>query len=394
MNETIILDAEVSEVNTHSDVVKPSQELMKTVIHKLNEKGEVNLAVISAEEKAKYDQLNKSLVVSDINSIANYGSDLQNTMSKYSNDFLTAVRASKTGEVGELVNGLLGELDFIDVDDLKTPSKFKQLIRQIPLLKKMVTSVDKIFKKYDSIAKNVDDISKKISVTRLSSLRDNNALQVMFDNNIVYGKQIEELIIAGKLKLEEVDDNINTMLSNSQDYEAHNIQDAQEFRNNLDRRLNDMITLHYVMKQSLPQIRTVQYNNVAIADKAQSIIATTIPVWKNQLSIAVALYNQKANIEAHRKISDTTNMILKKNAEMLKLNSIDVARENERSVVDVETLKKTTEDLITTVREVKQIHEEGTARRRAAEIEIAKLGKELEANMTAIGSNSSHKYLS
>jgi uncharacterized protein YaaN involved in tellurite resistance len=136
----------------------------------------------------------------------------------------------------------------------------------------------------------------------------------------------------------------------------------------------------------LPQIRTVQYNNLAIADKAQSIIATTIPVWKNQLSIAVALHNQKANIEAHRKVTETTNTILRKNAEMLHQNSLDVARENERSVIDVETLRDTTRQLIDTIKEVKQIHEEGAAKRKAAEEEIRKIEGELETSMTALSS--------
>lgn len=336
---------------------------------------------MSEEEKQKYAKLNKSLVVTDINSISNYGSDLQNTMGKYSTDFLTAVRANQSGEIGGLINDLLNELGYIDVDELKEPSLVKKLIRKIPILKNLVTSVDKILNKYDSIAKNVDDIARKITTTRLASLRDNNALQVMFDNNVIYGKQIEDLIVAGKLKLEEVNKTLAHMMENQDQYESHQIQDVQEFAHNLERRLTDMLTLRYVVKQSLPQIRTVQYNNIAIADKAQSIIATTIPVWKNQLSIAVALNNQKERIEAHRRITDTTNTILRKNAEMLHQNSVDVARENERSVVDIETLRDTTRELIDTIKEVKQIHEEAAAKRKAAEEEIMKIESELDSSM-------------
>ena len=302
-------------------------------------------------------------------------------MGKYSNDFLTAVRTPQSGEIGTLITDLLSELDYIDVDELKEPSALTKVIRKIPILNKLVKSVDKILNKYDSIAENVDTISKKIAVTRLSSLRDNNALQTMFENNIIYGKQIEDLIVAGKIKLDEVNSTLNEMMENQDQYEPHQIQDVQEFAHNLERRLSDMMALRYVIKQSLPQIRTVQYNNIAIADKAQSIISTTIPVWKNQLSIAVALHNQKANIEAHRKITETTNTILKKNAEMLRQNSTDVARENERSVIDIETLRDTTRQLIDTIKEVKQIHEEGAAKRKAAEEEILKIESELDTNM-------------
>ena len=386
MTESPILDANVIELGDRPNVD------VKREIRVIDDNGNINISAISEEDKKRYSQLTRNLVVTDINSISNYGSDIQNVMGKYSNDFLTAVRTPQSGEIGTLITDLLSELSYIDVDELKEPSALTKVIRKIPILNKLVKSVDKILHKYDSISENVDAISKKIAVTRLSSLRDNNALQTMFENNIIYGKQIEDLIVAGKIKLDEVNSTLNEMMENQDQYEPHQIQDVQEFAHNLERRLSDMMALRYVIKQSLPQIRTVQYNNIAIADKAQSIISTTIPVWKNQLSIAVALHNQKANIEAHRKITETTNTILKKNAEMLRQNSTDVARENERSVIDIETLRDTTRQLIDTIKEVKQIHEEGAAKRKAAEEEILKIESELDTNM--ISSSNMLKLLS
>ena len=359
----------------------------------INDNGVINLDNISSAEMERYSRLNSSLVVTDINSISNYGADLQNTMGKYSNDFLTAVRGSNGGEIGELINNLLGELNYIDVDELKAPSTFQKFIRNIPILNKLVANVEKMLHKYDSITKNIDSLTQKITATRLASLRDNNALQSMFENNIAYGKQIEDLIIAGKIKSEEVKKQLAEMQANADQYESHEIQDVMEFQNNLDRRLNDLLMLRYVIKQSLPQIRTVQYNNIAVADKAQTIIATTIPVWKNQLSIAVALHNQQANIEAHRKVTDTTNLILRKNAEMLRQNSSLVAKENERSFVDIETLRTTTQQLIETIREVKEIHEQGALQRKAAEDELVKIETELNTNMIGTSSNAKTFYL-
>lgn len=385
--ETPILDANVVEIPS----TKPTVDIAREVTQVINEKGEVNLSLLSPTQVERCNKLNKSLVVTDINSISNYGADLQHTMTRYSNEFLKAVRGSQGGEVGELINNLLTELDYVDVDELKEPSALKKIVRKIPILRNLVGSVEKVLHKYDSIQKNVDTIQKKIEVTRLTAMRDNNALQTMFENNIQYGKQVDELIIAGKLKLQEVNEQLNEMMANPQNYESHEIQDVQEFAHNLERRLSDMMTLRYVVKQSLPQIRTVQYNNIAIADKAQSIIATTIPVWKNQLSIAVALHNQKGNIEAHRRVTETTNTILKKNAEMLRQNSVEVAKENERSVVDIETLRESTQQLIETIKEVKQIHEEGAEKRRAAEAEIMKIESELDNSMTQI--QTSMKYL-
>ena len=362
-------------------------------VKRINEDGSVDTSNLTSSELTKYNKINSVLKINDINSIANYGSDLQNAMSKYSGEFLSTVRNQQSGEIGGLIDNLLGQLDYIDVDDLKAPSKFVRFMRKMPIVKHMVKSVEKVLQKYDTIENNIDTISKKIQATRLTSIRDNNALQIMFNNNVEYCNQIEQLIIAGKIKLEEINSTINEMLQNPNDYEAYQISDAQNYQHSLERRLNDLNTLRYIMRQSLTQIRTVQNNNIAIAERAQTIVNTTVPVWKNQLSIAVALYNQKDSIDAHRKISETTNEILKKNAELLHTNSVEVAKENERSVVELETLKTTTAKLIETIREVKEIHANSTAQRRLAEQEMQKLETELDNKMISIGSISDIKQL-
>ena len=383
-------------MNTETITVVPVNvvdNVESTKVKRINEDGSVDTSNLTSSELTKYNKINSVLKINDINSIANYGSDLQNAMSKYSGEFLSTVRNQQSGEIGGLIDNLLGQLDYIDVDDLKAPSKFVRFMRKMPIVKHMVKSVEKVLQKYDTIENNIDTISKKIQATRLTSIRDNNALQIMFNNNVEYCNQIEQLIIAGKIKLEEINSTINEMLQNSNNYEAYQISDAQNYQHSLERRLNDLNTLRYIMRQSLTQIRTVQSNNIAIAERAQTIVNTTVPVWKNQLSIAVALYNQKDSIEAHRKISETTNEILKKNAELLHTNSVEVAKENERSVVELETLKSTTAKLIETIREVKEIHANSTAQRRLAEQEIQKLETELDNKMISIGSISEIKQL-
>lgn len=383
-------------MNTETITVVPINvvdNVESTKVKRINEDGSVDTSNLTTSELSKYNKINSVLKINDINSIANYGSDLQNAMSKYSGEFLSTVRNQQSGEIGGLIDNLLGQLDYIDVDDLKAPSKFVRFMRKMPIVKHMVKSVEKVLQKYDTIENNIDTISKKIQATRLTSIRDNNALQIMFNNNVEYCNQIEQLIIAGKIKLEEINSTINEMLQNPNNYEAYQISDAQNYQHSLERRLNDLNTLRYIMRQSLTQIRTVQNNNIAIAERAQTIVNTTVPVWKNQLSIAVALYNQKDSIEAHRKISETTNEILKKNAELLHTNSVEVAKENERSVVELETLKTTTAKLIETIREVKEIHANSTAQRRLAEQEMQKLETELDNKMISIGSISDIKQL-
>lgn len=348
---------------------------------KLDKDGNVNLENITSEEAAKYKEIGKAIEPSDVNSILNYGSEAQNSMEKYSNEFLTSVRTYNSGEVGGLINELLTELNYIDVSELEQ-SGFKSFLSKIPFLKKLVVDVKKLFQKYDVVVNNIDKITNKIKAGRLNSIKDNTALQTMFDSNVGYIHQMEELIISGQLKYNELSIKLAEMEGRPADYQDYEIADLRDFISRLDKRLADMKIVRFIMLQSLAQIRVVQNNNTSIAEKAQSIISTTIPVWKNQLTIAVALQRQKANVEMQKKISDTTNTILQKNAEMLKQNSIDVAKENEKTVVSIETLKATTSSLIDTLNEVKQIHEAGAASRRVLDTELKNLEEELKKNVT------------
>lgn len=350
---------------------------------KIDKDGNVDLTVLSPADELKYKELGKSLQPSDVNSILNYGVETQNSMEKYSNDFLSSVRTYNSGEVGGLINELLTELNYIDVNELEQ-SGFKSFLSKIPFLKNLVTDVKKLFQKYDVVVNNIDKITNKIKAGRLNSIKDNSSLQTMFDSNVNYIHEMEELIISGQLKYNELSLKLTEMEGRPADYQDYEIADLRDFVSRLDKRLADMKIVRFIMLQSLAQIRVVQNNNTSIAEKAQSIVSTTIPVWKNQLTIAVALQRQKANVEMQKKISDTTNTILQKNAEMLKQNSIDVAKENEKTVVSLETLKMTTASLIDTLNEVKQIHEAGAQSRRVLDGELKTLEAELKKNVTRV----------
>jgi uncharacterized protein YaaN involved in tellurite resistance len=359
------------------------EEPLNNLPVKLDKEGNADLARLSPDELKKYSEMNKSLEPSDVNSILNYGVEAQSSMEKYSNDFLVSVRTYNSGEVGGLINELLTELNYIDVSELEQ-SGVKSFISKIPFLKNLVVDVKKIFQKYDVVVNNIDKITNKIKAGRLNSLKDNSSLQTMFESNVAFIHEMEELIISGQLKHQELSVKLAEMEGRPNDYEDYEIADLRDFVSRLDKRLADMKIVRFIMMQSLAQIRLVQNNNTSVAEKAQSIISTTIPVWKNQLTIAVALQRQKANVEMQKKISDTTNTILLKNAEMLKQNSIDVAKENEKTVVSLDTLKRTTSSLIDTLNEVKKIHEEGDKSRRVLDTELKNLETELKKNVTQV----------
>ncbi len=358
-----------------------SPENTTTAVTRVDKEGNVDVSSLTPAEQQRFNDISKSLVPGDVNSILNYGVDVQNSMEKYSNEFLSSVRTYNSGEVGSHINELLTELNYIDVDELNQ-SGFKRFLSKIPLLNKMVFDVKKLFQKYDTVVGNIDKITNKVKAGRLNSIKDNSSLQTMFDNNKTYIAQMEELIVSAHLKYQELMQKLAEMEANPSNYQDYEIADLRDFTNRLDKRLADMKVVRFIMLQSLAQIRVVQNNNTSIAEKAQSIVSTTIPVWKNQLTIAVALQRQKANVEMQKKISDTTNTILEKNAELLKQNSINVARENEKTVVSLETLKKTTASLIETLNEVKRIHEEGTQNRKTLNTELQNLETELKKNVT------------
>ena len=352
--------------------VKPKRNIV------LSDNGDVNLSLINKEDKKRYTQIASSLNENDMTSIMNYGSDLQNAMDAYSNDFLNQ-RFDSTSSIksAELIANLLGELQEVDIAELNEPSAFKRFIRRIPLLKKFVTSVEQIKAKYNTIQKNIDGITQKLEQTRLIAIRDNNLLEKQFQNNLSYVNQLGELIIAGKMKSKELEDEISTMKEESYNYNDYEIRKVEDFKNNLDKKITDLVMMRYSFQQSLVQINIIQQTNTQDAQNTEMQIKTTIPIWKNQMSMAVALYNQKKSIEASNLVTNTTNEILRRNSEMMKTQAIEVAKQSKRTVIDIETLEKTHKDLIATIEGVEKAQEEGRAKRAAAERRI----KELERDM-------------
>ena len=352
--------------------VKPKRNIV------LSDNGDVNFSLINKEDKKRYTEIASCLNENDMTSIMNYGSDLQNAMDAYSNDFLTQ-RFDSTSSIksAELIANLLGELQEVDISELNEPSALKRFIRRIPLLKKFVTSVEQIKAKYNTIQKNIDGITQKLEQTRLIAIRDNNLLEKQFQNNLSYVGQLGELIIAGKMKSKELEDEINTMKEESYNYNDYEIRKVEDFKNNLDKKITDLVMMRYSFQQSLVQINIIQQTNTQDAQNTEMQIKTTIPIWKNQMSMAVALYNQKKSIEASNLVTNTTNEILRRNSEMMKTQAIEVAKQSQRTVIDIETLEKTHKDLIATIEGVEKAQEEGRAKRAAAERRI----KELERDM-------------
>ena len=414
VNEETLVDVEVKEVNPKCNTtVKRSaaekREAVKAITDeveselngeteianvpktRLSDTGEIDVSLIPAKKKAYYSEIAKVLDEKDLTSIASYGSDLQRAMDTYSSDFLKqSFDSNNSIESAQLISNLLGELHEVNIDDLEAPSAVKRFLRKIPGLRRLVVSVEQIKAKYDTIEKNIDGIVQKLETARQIAIRDNNNLQKQFENNVDYVEQLGELIIAGKIKSQELDKLIEDMKTNSEEYDDYQISDVEEYKNSLDKRLTDLTMLRYAFKQSLTQIRIIQRTNIMNANNTEQQIAMTIPLWKNQLSLAVALYDQKQTLEVSSKVANTTNEIFKKNAEMMKTQAIEVAKQNQRTVIDIETLRKTTSDLLATVEGVQKAQLEGAQKRAAAEQELFKLEKQMSQTAIGVATSTQH----
>jgi len=342
-----------------------------------NRTGKPDMSKFTPEQIERFKQKTGMIKADDNTSILNFGLDVQNKLSASSSTFLNNVRAFDAGEIGNTITDLLTEINHIEIDPASQPA-WKRVLMQIPGLKNIIMSTKKMFQKYDTVNANVDSIVRKLDQGRLTIVKDNNQLQQLFEDNEKHIQSLEELLIVGHMKYDELQQEIKEMELNSDNYEDYEIADKKEFLNRLDKRLHDMAITRIVTIQSLPQIRLVQNNNYVMSEKIQASITTTIPIWRQQIAIAVSLDRQSKIVQMQKGLTDTTNAILKKNAEMLKQNSIEVAKQNERGVVDIETLREVQNNLISTIQEIKQIKDQGVIARRNADKALS----DLEADLT------------
>lgn len=365
-----------------------------TAIATFNEQGQVEsltqsqynydqrIAAMSTDDKSRYLAMTEKLDRHDMTTVTSYGRELSTVISKNGDNLLNSVRGDNSNVVVQLTNELLGQLNLIDIDEINTNTKWKRFWRNFPIIGKMMTSVETIMTKYDTIKDNVMKIGDKIEEARTVALRDNSTLNIIFDANVSYIEQIRELILAAKLRESAVMEELEDMKAHANEYEIYEVNDTQNFLSQIQKKIVDMETTEYVLTQNLLQIRATQQNNIAIADKSDNIVNNVLPLWKNQLSISVIMNNQKNSIDAQQRIADTTNKILRENAKDLKMNSINVARASEESVIKLDTLKDTTQELIETINEVKNIHDKGAAERKEYESHLRDFARQLELSLT------------
>ncbi|QYF82718.1 toxic anion resistance protein [Brevibacterium sp. PAMC21349] len=341
--------------------------------------------VIPEENRAKAYQLAEQIDPTNHQAMISYGTPAQSKLLTFSNSMLEHVQKKDVGEVGIIINDLMKKLNELSPDELKPdkPSFFARMFG------KLSGSVQEVLSKYQKTGAQIDRISVKLDRSKNILLSDIVILEKLYETNKEYFQALNVYIAAGEIKLEEIHEKTIPELrksaeSSNDQMKFQEVNDMLQFAERLDKRLHDLKLSREITIQSAPQIRLIQNTNQALVEKIQSSIMTAIPLWKNQVAIALTLIRQRHAVEAQKQVSKTTNDLLLKNSEMLKTNTIETAKENERGLVDIETLKKTQASLISTLEETMRIQEEGRHKRRQAEQELASMENELKQKLLEI----------
>ena len=333
---------------------------------------------LSESERKMVEDFSKEIDIGNSQLVLEYGAGVQKKMSDFSDSTLSVIRTKDLGEVGDMISNLVVELKGFDASDedkgilgfFKRGSKKTQLMRA----------------NYDKAENNVNSIVKSLENQQVTLMKDISTLDQMYDLNKNYYKEVSMYILAGKKKLADIKNkelpalSEKARLSGLQE-DAQNLNDLNNQIDRFEKKLHDLDLSRMISIQTAPQIRMVQNNNILMVEKIQSTIVNTIPLWKNQMVLALGVSHSNEAIRAQREVSNITNELLKKNADNLKMASIETAKESERGIVDIESLKHTNEALISSLDEVMKIQVESRAKRKEAENEIARLENELKNKM-------------
>lgn len=340
---------------------------------------------LSPEQKARVEEVKNSIDLMDSQAALQYGVGAQRNISSFSDNILTQVRSKDSGYVGELMSDLVLKVKEVDVDGLD-----ESFWDKIPFLKNASRAVKKFMQRYEKLEVQIDRIEQQLDQARMQMLKDITMFDGLYEKNLEYFRELQIYIAAGEEKLKELQEITLPQLhaeatAKGDAMSAQVVRDFEDTVNRFEKKIHDLKLSKTVAIQTAPQIRLIQNNDKMLVDKIQTAILSTIPLWKSQIVIALGLHRQESVLKMQRSVSDATNTLLTKNAELLRQNSTEVARESERGIVDLQTLKKVNADLISTIEETIKIQQEGRAARQNAETELLSIEQKLkEALLTAM----------
>ncbi len=339
---------------------------------------------LSQEEQHMVSEVRDTIDITDSQAILQYGIQAQSSISGFSDTILSQIRAKDSGHIGEALTDLMVKVKELDVDSLgESQGVFSKMFGNVKAKAK------KFVIQYDKLSVHIDKIINELEKARMQLLKDVTLLDGLYDKNLEYLHQLDVYILAGSLKLAEINEKIIPQLKakaqeSNNAADAQNVKDMLSLANRFEKKLHDLKLSRMIAIQTAPQLRLIQSNDQTLVEKIQSSILNTIPLWKNQIIIAMTLFRQEKALKMQSEVNRTTNELLSKNSEMLKVNSIETARESEKGIVELETLKKVNKDLIETIEETLKIQQEGRAKRLQAESEIRVMEDELKKKLIEV----------
>ena len=336
---------------------------------------------LTPEEKKMVADFAAKIEITDPNIVLQYGAGSQQKIANFSDSALQNVKTKDLGEVGDMITSLVGELrDFEDDDSTKGFLGF---------FKKQTNKLEQMKTKYDKVDVNVEKIATALEDHQVKLMKDVAVLDQLYNVNLANFKELSMYIVAGKQKLEEVRANelpalIEKAKKSNLPEDTQAANDMAAMCNRFEKKIHDLELTRAISIQMAPQIRLIQNNDTVMSEKIQTTLVNTIPLWKSQMVIALGLAHSQQALKAQQQVTDLTNELLKKNAEALKISTIETAKASERGIVDIETLKQTNETLISTLDEVVQIQNDGRAKRKEAEAELARIEDQLKNKLLTI----------
>ena len=337
-----------------------------------------DMSMLSTEERQQVEEFAKSIDLTNSQVVLQYGAAAQKNIAAFSESALGSVRTKDMGEVGDMIASLVVELKGFDAEEESKGF--------LGFFRKTNRSLETMKAKYGKAEQNVDKIAAKLEGHQITLMKDIAILDQMYEKNLAYYKELTMYILAGQKCLADARATTLVELRNKaqqtglpEDAQAANDYDNLCLR--FEKKLHDLELTRVISMQMAPQIRMIQNNDTLMTEKIQTSLVNTIPLWKNQMVLALGISHSQQAMEAQRQVTDMTNAMLKKNADMLKQATVDTARESERSIVDIETLQHTNQSLISTLDEVLQIQTEGAQKRREAETELRKIEGELKQKL-------------
>ena len=365
---SLTLEPDLGELEKKEEVL-PKKQLQKEEV-----------PVLTPEEQKMVNDFAAKIDIENTNQILQYGAGTQKKMADFSDTALENVKTQDLGEIGELISNVVGELKDFDVQE---EGKFFGFFR------KQTSKIENLKNKYDKAQANVEKITDSLQQHQVRLMKDSAMLDKMYEQNLNYFKELTMYILAGKKKLEETRNGKLAEMKNKAALsglpeDAQAARDLDEKCSRFEKKLHDLELTRTIAMQTAPQIRLIQNNDTVMVEKIQTTIVNTIPLWKSQMVLALGIAHSAEAAQAQRQVTDITNELLRKNAEMLHTATVETAKESERGIVDLETLQKTNADLIQTLDDVMRIQMEGRQKRQAAEMEMHRMEEELKRKLLEI----------